>query len=222
MVVLWAASGEEALSQGNGHKDSHGLDPASAKITLDLERATTLVIQGNKILENLNLSGTENLTTLVVKGNDQLVQLNSVDLDLPQLTNVIIEDNSKLAEVKLSKLEVRKERKNEENQPPKGFFEQWIIKWRDILQPHDLSDNKLSDQLNLVIKDNDCLVDLNLEDLNNLRELRIEDNNNLKVINFDLQQSSGEEIEKTSSTSGDTPLVGLSSSGDSPQTTRPP
>jgi len=82
---------------GQLQQDLHCSDRGTITSTLNLERATTLVIRDNEILEKLDLSGLENLTTLVIKNSNHLTQLQIPVLS--KVKNITIEDNHKLKDI---------------------------------------------------------------------------------------------------------------------------
>ena len=151
--------------------------------TLDLGRVTTLILRNNDNFKKLDLSGLENLTTLVIKSNSQLRELQIPDL--PQLKNITVENN-RLTKIQYNSKPVNIELLNLKHKDNNSFLEflsKWMIKWKAILLNEDATltldeDNRLT----LIIKDNNCLSNINLNNLNTLRELRIEGNDRLETI----------------------------------------
>ena len=141
--------------------------------TLDLERVTTLIIEKNDTLKNLNLSNLEKLTILIIKGNNNLTQLKVPYL--AYLTDIRIENNYNLRNIEMQNL-----------------------KSLTLQQKWESFQSSFNHKSDFVIKRNNCLENLVLDNLKQLRELRIRDNGSLKEINLDFQKTANGEVSANS------------------------
>lgn len=135
---------------------------------LGVKTLRELVIENNDNLKSLDFSNQQSqiykdLRTLIIKNNDKLTTLNSSGIKSRKLTSVTIDNNKKLEDLQLQNLKKSQWR---------AFFS-WPSNYES--------------PLTVIIKRNNCLRDLKLENLNNLRELRIEDNDNLIKIKLNNQ-----------------------------------
>ena len=142
--------------------DHSGSGEESKLNLLNFQGVTTLIIRDNDTLEKLKLSGLENLTNLVIKSNSKLEELKIPELH--KLKDITIQNNNILKDIDLSELRQR------------IWYEAWY---------EEFVSRFFIEKLSVVIKQNDCLDNLNLQNLNDLRKLRIENNDNLKEINLE-------------------------------------